>query len=89
MEEHPTEKNPDSFVFISQENNHGSRLTLNGLSSHYDYYKKKYFPKLLHDRTVSDHDKSFIKNMLTKPWNLYFYRHLTNHHELTIMIWLL
>jgi len=75
MEEHPNGKSPDSFVFISQGNNYGSKLTLDGLSSHYDYYKKKYFPKTLDDNTVPDYDKSIIRNMLTKPWNLYVYRH--------------
>jgi integrase len=75
MEEHPNSKNPDSFIFISQGNNHGSKLTLDGLSSHYDYYKKKYFTKILNDNTVPEYDKSIIKNMLTKPWNLYVYRH--------------
>ena len=75
MEEHPNGKNPDSFIFISLGNNHGSKLTLDGLSSHYDYYKKKYFTKILDDNTVPDYDKSVIRNMLTKPWNLYVYRH--------------
>jgi integrase len=75
MEEHPNGRNPDSFIFISQGNNYGSKLTLEGLSSHYDYYKKKYFNKLLDDKTIADYDKSVIRNMLTKPWNLYVYRH--------------
>jgi integrase len=75
MEEHPNGKNPDSFVFVSQGNNHGSKLTLDGLSSHYDYYKKKFFAKMLDDNTIPDYDKSIIRNMLTKPWNLYVYRH--------------
>ncbi len=75
MEEHPNGKNPDSFIFISLGNNHGSKLTLDGLSSHYDYYKKKYFTKILDDNTVPGYDKSVIRNMLTKPWNLYVYRH--------------
>ena len=75
MEEHPNSKTPDSFLFISQGNDHGSKLTLDGLSSHYDYYKKKYFPKILDDDIVPTYDKSIIRNMLTKPWNLYVYRH--------------
>ena len=75
MEEHPNGKNPDSFIFISLGNNHGSKLTLDGLSSHYDYYKKKYFLKILEDNTTPDYDKAVIRNMLLKPWNLYIYRH--------------
>lgn len=75
LEEHPMGNAFDSNVFISQGNNHGSKLTSDGLSSHYDYYKTKYFPKLLDDNTVPLSDKAFIKNMLTKPWNLYVFRH--------------
>ncbi len=75
LEEHPMGITPDSFFFISQGNNFGSKLTLDGLSSHYNYYKTKYFPGLLEDDTTPDSDKAFIKNMLTKPWNLYVFRH--------------
>ncbi len=39
LEEHPMGQTPDSYIFISQGNNHGSRLTLDGLSSHYEHYK--------------------------------------------------
>lgn len=38
MEEYPNGKSQDSYIFISQGNNHGSKLTLDGLSSHYNYY---------------------------------------------------
>jgi hypothetical protein len=49
----------------------------------YQYrYKASYFPKLLErdngddsTSTVPEADKSVIRNMLTKPWNLYVYRH--------------
>ncbi len=41
----------------------------------YDYYKKKYFPSLLANTAIPAPDKSWIKNMLTKPWNLYIFRH--------------
>ena len=75
LEENPMGKSPDSYIFISQGNNHGSKLTLDGLSSHYEYYKTKYFPNLLDDNTIPDYDKALIKNILTKPWNLYVYRH--------------
>ena len=47
-----------------------------GLSWHYKYYyKDKYFPRLLDDATVPEADKSFIRNMLTKPWTLYVFKH--------------
>ena len=75
LEEHPMGNVTDSNIFISLEKNHGSKLTLDGLSSHYEYYKTKYFPKLLDDSTISEYDKALVKNMLTKPWNLYVFRH--------------
>jgi hypothetical protein len=75
LEVHPIGNVLDSHIFISQGNNHGSKLTLNGLSRHYHYYKTRYFPKLLVDSTIPLCDKAFIKNMLTKPWNLYVFRH--------------
>ncbi|MDN5845348.1 MAG: site-specific integrase [Candidatus Nitrosocosmicus sp.] len=75
LEEHPNGNNSDSFIFISLGNNYGSNLTLDGLSSHYDYYKTKYFPNLLNDITIPEKDKTVVKNMLTKPWNLYVFRH--------------
>jgi len=32
FQEHPTKSNPDSWIFVSQGNNHGSKLTYEGLS---------------------------------------------------------
>ena len=75
LQEHPTHSNPDSWIFISQGNNHGTKLTYEGLSSHYEYYRKRYFPSLLKNETIPEPDKTLIKNMLTKPWNLYVFRH--------------
>ena len=46
LEEHPMGNVLDSYIFISQGNNHGSKLTLDGLSSHYDYYKTRVFSKI-------------------------------------------
>ena len=46
LEEHPMGNVPDSYIFISQGNNHVSKLTLDGLSSHYDYYKTRVFSKV-------------------------------------------
>jgi integrase len=74
---HPHGTNPDSWLFISNSNTtFGSKLTYDGLTYQYKYfYKTKYFPKLLEDKTIPEPDKSLIKNMLTKPWNLYIFRH--------------
>ena len=67
--------NPNSWLFVSTGNNHGSKLTYEGLASRYEYYKKKYFPSLLNDETIPEPDKAWIRNMLTKPWNIYVLRH--------------
>lgn len=69
--------NPDSWLFISNSNTtFGSKLTYDGLTYQYKYfYKTRYFPKLLEDKTIPEPDKSLIRNMLTKPWNLYVFRH--------------
>jgi len=74
-ENHPTSSNPNSWLFVSAGNNHGSKLTYDGLATRYEYYRKKYFPSLLNDDTIPNSDKSLIKNMFTKPWNLYVFRH--------------
>jgi integrase len=77
IENHPSGSNPNSWLFISKSNNSQyQKLTYDGIVDRYSYYYKiRYFPKLLEDKAVPDTDKSFIKNMLTKPWNLYIFRH--------------
>jgi integrase len=78
IHDHPTGTNPESWLFVSRGNNaFGSKLTYDGLFGQYKYYyKARYFPKLLEkDETIPEADKAFIKNMLTKPWNLYIFRH--------------
>jgi integrase len=77
IHDHPTGTNPESWLFVSRGNNaFGSKLTYDGLFGQYKYYyKARYFTKLLEDETIPEADKAFIKNMLTKPWNLYIFRH--------------
>jgi hypothetical protein len=41
----------------------------------YDRYKKRVFPALLTDSTVSEEDKLHIRDLLKKPWNPYIRRH--------------
>jgi len=74
---HPSGTNPDSWLFISNSNTAlGSKLSYDGLSYQYKYfYKNNFFPKLLEDITVPEVDKAIIRNMITKPWNLYVFRH--------------
>ena len=77
IDSHPTGMNPESWLFVSlAKNTFGSQLTYDGLSFQYKYYyKPKYFPELLRNETVPEADKAYIRNMLTKPWNLYIFRH--------------
>lgn len=73
--EHPHSSNPDSYVFIIK---NGSRLTYDGLASRCIYYEKNYYPSLLSDSSTINtdvSDKAIIRNLLTKPWNLYVLRH--------------
>jgi hypothetical protein len=74
---HPTGNNPDSWLFVSMsKNTFGAKLSYDGLAGHYKYYyRTRYFPKLLLYGSTPEADKSFIRNMLTKPWNLYIFRH--------------
>jgi integrase len=77
IDEHPNGATPESWLFVSKcTNNFGDKLTYDGISYKYsDYYKQTYFPKLLEDSSIPDSDKAFIRSMLSKPWNLYVFRH--------------
>ncbi len=73
--EHPHYSNPDAFIFIIK---NGARLTYEGLASRSTYYEKTYYPSLLNNTSsieVEVADKAVIRNLLTKPWNLYVLRH--------------
>ena len=75
---HPTGTNQDSWLFISLSNKNKSicPLTRDGLLKHYkEQYRDRLFPKLLEDKNVSEVDKAYIRNMLTKPFNLHVFRH--------------
>jgi integrase len=77
ISDHPSGTNPNSWLFISKANNSfAQKLTYDGIVDSYSYfYKTRFFPKLLEDSTVPETDKAFIRNMLTKPWALYVFRH--------------
>jgi len=74
---HPTGPNTESWLFVSQcKNTFGNKLTYDGLVYRYSYYyKTRYFPDLLFEKTVPDADKKIIQSLLTKPFNLYILRH--------------
>jgi len=77
LQQHPTGGNTDSWLFVSlADANIGKKLNRDSLLAKYQYqYKAVYFPRLLQDQTVGEPDKAVIRNMLTKPWNLYVFRH--------------
>ena len=74
---HPQGNNSDSWLFVSlSKNSRGAKLSDDGLLKQYkEQYRDRFFPTLLNIDTVSERDKAYIKNMLTKPWNLYIFRH--------------
>jgi hypothetical protein len=78
IDSHPQTNNPDAFLFISlADNSFGKRLSENALYKLYTQrYKKRYFPKLVNkDSNIPEADKSYIRNLLTKPWTPYIQRH--------------
>ena len=77
LDQHPLKGNPDAPLFIVYgKKNHGNRLSYQSLWQDYTIrYQKRLFPQLLLNPDVSDRDKAYIRNMLTKPWNPYIQRH--------------
>ena len=78
IDSHPLTNNPDAFLFISlADNNFGKRLSENALYKLYTQrYKKRYFPKLPNEgSSIPEAEKSYIRNLLTKPWTPYIQRH--------------
>ena len=65
------------WIFISEgKASFGNKLTRDGLLKHFqEYYKQKYYPNLLLKDEIPEADKAYIKNLLSKPWNLYVFRH--------------
>jgi len=74
---HPQGTNSNAWLFISySRQNKLGRVSRDGLLKKYqEYYKKRFFPSLLEIDTVSDKDKSCIRNLLMKPFSLYVFRH--------------
>jgi integrase len=76
ISEHPHGQNQESWLFISlSTSNKYTKFTYEGLSTKYEYYKKKFFPNLLRNQNVPEGEKAHLKNLLLKPWNLYILRH--------------
>jgi integrase len=76
LAEHSMANNPESWLFTATSNNTNSRrLSYDGLAYKYEYYKKKFFPSLLNEPEIHEADKAIIRDLLTKPWNIYILRH--------------
>ena len=78
IDSHPLANDLNSFLFISlSDSNFGQRLSENSLYKLYVLtYQKRYFPKLLNeDSSIPEAEKSYIRNLLTKPWTPYIQRH--------------
>ncbi|MDP9290505.1 MAG: tyrosine-type recombinase/integrase [Thermoproteota archaeon] len=77
IQEHPLRSNPKSWLFVSySRQNRFGQLTRDGLLKRYEeQYRNRYFHNLLDKSYVPERDKAYIRNMLTKPWNLYVFRH--------------
>jgi hypothetical protein len=79
----PNGINPDSWLFVSlSDKNKGinnrkihlsNQLSVNGLLKRYKNQYYNLFYRLLEDKNVPEFDKSDIRKMLTKPWNLYIF----------------
>ncbi|MDN5847844.1 MAG: site-specific integrase, partial [Candidatus Nitrosocosmicus sp.] len=76
--DHPSPSNPKEWIFISEGNtSFGKKITRDGLLKHFqEFYRDNYYPKLVNSPNIPDSDKSFIKSILTKPINLYIFRHI-------------
>ncbi len=77
LQNHPAGSNPNSWLFVSlSKNNFLAKLSPSALLAQYKYhYKKNFFPRLLENDTILPRDKALIRNMLTKPFSLYVFRH--------------
>ncbi len=83
IQRHPQGTNANAWLFISlSRQNHLGQITRDGLLKKYEqYYKKRFFPMLLQQTNVLDRDKAYIRNMLTKPFSLYIFRHTALTHK--------
>ena len=83
IQSHPQGTNSRAWLFVSlSRQNHLGQITRDGLLKKYEqYYKKRFFPMLLEQTNVPDRDKAYIRNMLTKPFSLYIFRHTALTHK--------
>ncbi len=62
--------NPYSTLISGTRKSVGKKVQVGSIYYIYKKYKEEYFPRLLESPTVSPEDKSKIRELLKKPWNL-------------------
>ncbi|TLX84660.1 MAG: site-specific integrase [Thaumarchaeota archaeon] len=75
IDDHPQSGNPNTILICGFNKSLGRSIRIQSLNNVYQFYKKKYFPKLLKDPNVLPEDKEKIRELLKKPWNPYIRRH--------------
>jgi len=73
--EHPLSGNPNSVLICGNGKGLGKKIQVGTILKIYNKYKKDYFPKVLESHSITQEDKSKIKELLKKPWNPYIRRH--------------
>ena len=73
---HPFPTLPDVPLFCGTgKKNTGRKISAHTIGKIFAIYKKRIFPRLLNDPTISEEDKRRIRDLLKKPWNPHFRRH--------------
>jgi integrase len=75
LDDHPQYGNANSILISGFNKSIGRSIRIQSLNNVYQYYKKKFFPKLLDNPNVLAEDKARIRELLKKPWNPYIRRH--------------
>jgi hypothetical protein len=85
ISQHPQSGNPNSILLCGAGKSLNRALNEVGFYKIYQDYRKKLFPKLLHNPNVLSEDKRRIKELLKKPWNPYIRRHSSLTEKSTIL----
>ena len=67
--------NPNAPLICGTQKGLGRSPSVKRITTIYDVYKQKVFPKLLESPNVLPEDKQKIQELLKKPWNPYIRRH--------------
>jgi hypothetical protein len=72
---HPQAGNRSSVLLCGLRRSLNRAICIESLNRIYQYYRNKFFPKLLDNPNVPPEDKQRIRELLKKPWNPYIRRH--------------